>query len=154
METGDAPPAVRNFIRKSSELTQNIVWISFFQLFFVVLAGLDALTPAALARDVWLGLAAIGLVIGPFPIVGMFAQMRKLLKAGYTREDLESVWKQTIAADEPDRVLEHARTPGLVERASRVAVTLGWASIIASAAVAGFFAGRPRASLPMGQSTP
>ncbi|MEQ1692902.1 MAG: hypothetical protein ABMA00_16555 [Gemmatimonas sp.] len=106
-----------------------------------MLARLDALTPAALARDVWLGLAAIGLVIGPFPIVGMFAQMRKLLKAGYTREDLESVWKQTIAADEPDRVLEHARTPGLVERASRVAVPLGWASIIASVAVGGFSSG-------------
>ncbi len=137
----EVPPAIRNFVTSSSELTHNIIWISYFQLFFAVLAGLDALTPAALARDVWLAIAAIALVVEPIPVVGMLSQIRKFLKSGYTREDLVDAWKRALPADQPDGLLEHARVPGSIERASRVAVPLGWAVMIGSAAVGGFSSG-------------
>ncbi len=137
----EAPPAIRSFIKQGSEITQNLLWITSFQLFFLVLGALDSLTPAAFFRTVWLGLAAIALAAEPIPLIGMLAHIRRLLQSGYTRDDLVATWNRELQLDEPERVLEHGRTPGLLERASGWAARLGWAGIIGSVVVGGATSG-------------
>lgn len=133
----EAPTAIRTFIKSASEITQNLLYISSFQLFLVLIAGLDTLTPAAAFRDVWLGLAAIALAAEPIPVLGMLAQIRRLLKSGYTRDDLVAAWNRELQLEEHVRALEHGRTPGLVERVSRWAAPLGWVCMIGSVAMGG-----------------
>lgn len=137
----EAPSAIRQFIMQSSGVTHNLLWISSFQLFLVLLAGLDTLTPFAVARDVWLGLAAIALAAEPIPLAGLLAHIRQLLKSGYTRDDLLAAWKRELQRDAPDRVHEFGHTPGLPERAARWAVPLGWASMVGSVILGGFASG-------------
>lgn len=137
----EAPAAIRQFIRQSSEITHNLLWIGSLQLSLLLLAALDAATPAGLARDVWLGLAVIALAAEPIPLAGLVAHIRRLLKSGYTREDLLAAWHRELQRDAPDRALEFGRTPGVAERAARWAVPFGWACAVGSAILGGFSSG-------------
>jgi serine/threonine-protein kinase len=133
----EAPQPIRNFVKSASDLTQNLLWAGSFQAFFFLLGGLDAMTPEAVFRDVWLGFAVASLIAEPILAAGFIAKLRALLTSGYTRDDLLAVWNREIQLDEHERALEHGRTPGSIERASRWGAALGWTSMVASAAIGG-----------------
>ena len=135
----EAPRPIRIFTKKASEISQNLLFISYFQLFLVLIGALAAVTREGLGGNVMFGLAAIGLVAETVLPVGMLGQIRRLLKSGYTRDDLVASWNRELQFDQDERALEHGRTAGLVERASRWAVPVGWACIIAATALGGPF---------------
>ena len=135
----EAPRPIRIFTKKASEISQNLVFISYFQLFLVLTGALAAITREGLGANVMFGLAAIGLAAEFIPAVGMLGQIRTLLKSGYTRDDLVASWNRELQFDQDERALEHGRTAGLVERASRWAVPIGWGCIIAATALGGPF---------------
>jgi len=135
----EAPQPIRTFVKKASEISQNLLFISYFQVFLVLIGTLAAITREGLGGNVMFGLAAIGLVAETVLPVGMLSQIRTLLKSGYTRDDLVASWNRELQFDQDDRALEHGRTAGLVERASRWAVPIGWGCIIAATALGGPF---------------
>ncbi len=135
----EAPGPIRIFTKKASEISQNLLFISYFQLFLVLLGALAAITREGLGANVMFGLAVIGLAAEPLLAAGMLGQIRTLLKSGYTRDDLVASWNRELQFDQDERALEHGRTAGLVERASRWAVPLGWGCIIAATALGGPF---------------
>ena len=135
----EVPGPIRIFTKKASEISQNLLFISYFQLFLVLIGALAAITREGLGANVMFGLAATGLAAEPLLAVGMLGQIRTLLKSGYTRDDLVASWNRELQFDQDERALEHGRSAGRVERASRWAVPLGWGSIIAATALGGPF---------------
>ncbi|HEX9579486.1 MAG TPA: protein kinase [Gemmatimonadales bacterium] len=135
----EAPRPIQIFTKKASEISQNLLFIGHFQLFSALLGALAAVTQEGLGSNVMFGLAAIGLATWPVLAGGMLGQIRTLLKSGYTRDDLVASWNREFQFDQGDRALEHGRTAGLVERASRWAVPIGWGCIIAATGLGGPF---------------
>ncbi len=125
----EAPLPIRLFIRKASDISQNLLWLTYFQLTFLGTGVLFALTPEGLGVEVFLGLAATFLAADPVVGAGMLGQMRALLKSGYTRDDLAAVWNRERQLDQDERAFEHGRTAGLLERVSRWAFAIGWGMI-------------------------
>ncbi len=135
----EAPTAIRSFSKNASEISQNLLFVIYFQLFLVGIGALAAITPDGFGGTVMFGLAAIGLAAEPILAGGMLWHIRRLLKSGYTREDLVASWNRELQFDQDERALEHGHSAGLVERAARWAVPLGWGNIIAATALGGPF---------------
>ncbi|MBI4419776.1 MAG: hypothetical protein HY560_03050, partial [Gemmatimonadetes bacterium] len=125
-----APLPIRLFIKKASDMSQNLLWLTYFQLCFLATGVLFALTPEGLGRDVFLALGATFLAADPVLAAGVVAQIRALLKSGYTRDDLAAVWNRELQLDQDERAFEHGRTSGRLERASRWASALGWGVLV------------------------
>ena len=145
----EAPQAIRVFAKKSGELCQNLIFMSYMQLCLGAWGGVAWMTPDRFGSDGLLGLAAIGFVAAPFLVLGMLSQMRTLLKSGYTRDDLVAGWNRELQFDQDARALEHGRDAGRVERAWRWAVPLGLAGVIGSWPLA-FNLGFPDAGIDVG----
>ena len=99
----EAPRPIRIFTKKASEISQNLLFISYFQVFLVLTGALAAITREGLGANVMFGLAAIGLAAEFIPAVGMLGQIRTLLKSGYTRDDLVASWHRELKFDQDER---------------------------------------------------
>ena len=128
----EASGPIRLFTKKASEISQSLMFISAFQLFFAVFGTVAATTPDKLGSVVLLGLAGIGFVTWPFLALGMLAHIRSFFKAGYTRDDLIAAWERELRLDMDERALEHGRDVSPVERAARWAIPAGLAAAIVS----------------------
>ena len=128
----EAPGPIRIFTKQSSDISQSLIFIGFFQLFFATWGAVAAITPDKLGSDVFLGLAGVGFVTWPLLGLGMLAQIRGLLKSGYTRDDLAAAWNRELQFDGDERALEHGRGAGLLERATRWAIPVGLVAAVAS----------------------
>jgi tRNA A-37 threonylcarbamoyl transferase component Bud32 len=133
----EAPAAIRSAVKKMTELTQNLVWISFFQAFFIGIGALDATTQLQVFRDVWFFFAALGFVAEPIVAAGILVQVRSLLKTGYTRDDLVAAWDREVQGDAAERAAEYGRGPGFAERVARWANPVGWSTMVVSAVMGG-----------------
>lgn len=146
----DAPLAIRDFVKSSTDLTQGMIWVTAFVVTLSLLATLDSFTPDQIFRDVWFGLAAVGATALPMLSAGMLTVIRKVQQAGYAREDLVAAWSKEMQRDEHERFVEFGRAPGLFERAARWGVPLGWIPMIASA----FMGGAASSDAAMAVATP
>jgi eukaryotic-like serine/threonine-protein kinase len=131
----EAPLPVQMFTRKGTELTQNLVFVTYLQGALVFFGTLASLVPGGLGVNVLFGLAGISAVADPFLLVGMVGQIRALLKSGYTPEDVLAGWSRELQSDQEERAAEHGRTPGPLERISRWAFPLGVTASIVSTAL-------------------
>src|SRR5439155_13251795 len=129
----ETPAPIRIFTKKSSEITQSLAFISYLQLFLAAFGTAASITPDKLGANVLLGLAAIPFVAWPFLAAGMLAQIRGLLKSGYTRDDLAARWGRELQHDQEERAVEHGRSAATFERVSRWAIPVGAAAAIVSA---------------------
>jgi len=129
----ETPAPIRIFTTKASEISQNLIFISYLQLFLGAFGAAAALTPDALGANVLLGLAVIPVVAWPFLGLGMLGQIRGLLKSGYAREDLAARWRRELQYDQEQRAVEHGRVAETLARVSRWAIPLGAAAAIVSA---------------------
>ena len=129
---GEMPGSIRTFTKKASEISQNLIFIGYLQLFLAAFGAVAGITPDQLGQDVLLGLAGIGFVAWPFLSLGMLAQIRSLLKSGYTREDLIARWGRELQFDQDERAMEHGRSAGTFERVSRWAIPVGLVAAVVS----------------------
>jgi predicted Ser/Thr protein kinase len=129
----ETPGPIRIFTKKSSEISQNLIFISYLQLFLAAFGTAASLTPDKLGANVLLGLAAIPFVAWPFLGMGMIAHVRGLLKSGYTREDLAARWGRELQYDREERAVEHGRVAETLDRVARWAIPVGAAAAIVSA---------------------
>jgi serine/threonine-protein kinase len=129
----ETPAPIRIFTTKASEISQNLIFISYLQLFLGVFGAAAALTPDALGANVLLGLAVIPVVAWPFLGLGMLGQIRGLVKSGYAREDLVARWRRELQYDQEQRAVEHGRVAETLARVSRWAIPLGAVAAIVSA---------------------
>lgn len=128
----EASGPLRTFTKRASEISQSLLFISAFQLFFAAFGLVAATTPDKLGSMVLLGLAGIGFVTWPFLTLGMLVHVRGLLKAGYTRADLAAAWDRELRLHLDERALEHGRDVPRVERVARWAIPAGLAAAIVS----------------------
>lgn len=133
----EAPLPIRLFVKKTSDISQNLLWLTYFQLYFLGTGVLFAMTPEGLGAEVFLGLAATFLAADPVLGAGILGHMRALLKSGYTRDDLAAVWNRELQLDQEERAFEHGRTAGPLEGASRWAFAFGWGTIVFATLAAG-----------------
>jgi serine/threonine-protein kinase len=124
----EAPGPIRVFTKKASEISQNLIFVGFFQVFLAVFGAVAAMAPDKLGAPVLLGLAGIAFAAYPLPVLGMLGQIRRLLKSGYTRDDLVAGWNRALAGDRDERTPEPGRGAGLAERASRWGLAVGVAA--------------------------
>lgn len=146
----EAPQPIRSFITKAGEIGQNLLFISYFQLFLGLTGTLLVLTQGGFGANVMFGLALIALVAEPIPALGLLGQIRTLLRSGYTRDDLVAAWDRELHLDQQERVVERGRDAGLVERVSRRAVVLGLGAVAGSLALGAFQFGTVLGSLGWG----
>ena len=129
----ETPGPIRVYTKKASEISQNLIFIGYLQLFLGVFGTAAALTPDKLGANVLLGLAVIPFVAWPFLGLGMLAQIRGLLKSGYTRDDLAARWSRELHYDQEERSVEHGRSTEMFARVSRWLIPVGAAAAIVSA---------------------
>jgi serine/threonine-protein kinase len=129
----ETPGPIRIFTKKASEISQNLIFTSYLQLFFAVFGTAAWLTPDKLGANVLLGMAVIAFVAWPFLTMGMLAQMRGLLKSGYTRDDLAARWGRELQYDQEERALEHGTSTETFARVSRWVIPVGATAAIVSA---------------------
>ena len=128
----EAPTSIRIFTTKASEISQNLIFISFLQLFLGTFGAVASMTPDKLGAPVMLGLAGIGFAAYPFLALGMLAQIRSLLKTGYIRDDVVAGWKRELQFDQDEHAHERSQKAGLLERASRWSLPAGILAAIGS----------------------
>src|SRR5438093_5598806 len=121
----EAPGPIRIFTKKASEISQNLVFTGYLQLFLAVFGTAAWLTPDKLGGNVLLGLAVIPFVAWPFLGLGMLAQIRGLLKSGYTRDDLAARWSRELQYDQEERSVEHGRSTEMFARVSPWLIPVG-----------------------------
>ena len=129
----ETPGPIRLFTKQASEISQNLIFIGYLQLFLAVFGTAAMITPDKLGGNVILGMAAIAFAAWPFLAAGMLAQIRTLLKSGYTREDLAARWGRELQYDQEERALEHRASEGTLGRLSRWAIPVGAVAAIVSA---------------------
>ena len=121
----ESPGPIRIFTKRANELSQNLVFIGYLQAFIGSFGAVAAMTPDRLGANVLLGLAAIGFTTYPMLAIGMLSQMRRLLKSGYTRDDLIAGWKRESASEWEEGRVEHGGRAGPLERLGRWGMAAG-----------------------------
>jgi serine/threonine-protein kinase len=128
----ELPAAIRGFVKKSGEFGRTAIGVGVLQtmlLTFGTIAFRSSAPEAGWAAtfENVLGYTSylISAILGVPLVIGIVMLSRSLLRAGYTRGDMLSMWKAAQEREWEERAFEHGRTASTAERMSRWMLALG-----------------------------
>jgi len=119
----EVPVALRVFVKRNAQVGGAVVLLyTYFLTSASLLVG--ALTPAGLGLISGVGTFLGGMSLGPLGL--LFYQARRVLKAGFAREDLSAAFGSYLEQGREERLFEFGHSPSLYERVIRLIYGVGF----------------------------
>ena len=121
----ELPVPLRIFIRKSREANRVAAGVLVLEVLnsypFLAMGFRDA------PLTFWVGWFFVWyVVLWTLPVGALLASMRKVIRAGFGREDVAVAWRSELDREREERAVEFGRAPSIVDRALRWTTVAGF----------------------------